>query len=435
MLRGISPIVVKRLRSSLRSRRALLCTLVVALFAVVVSWVSVQQYREQKELFEAERLAYRLELDSPGLRTYSQVRMVVGKEPSPLGIVAEGIGDRFGSTAILRGKYGRPKLEQRAGENFLRTTETVDFVRLGGVLLTLTALLVTFDVIVGETSRGTMELVRSNAVSWRQILAGEYLAALLTLLPATVIVFAIVGIAMDTAGAVEPSQEDWLGLALQWGFTTLLVGAFSAVGILSSTLGRSEGAALVVAFGFWVLLVAIYPDATSWLVRLSEASRTEAPTEVTFSQSALLVELEPRVEAERWASPAERDPLELPEECWRLRNRLRWTGPFTSYALGSSTIAGTDFRSSARFLEAVEDLDHRLEAWQRAKVAEHPDREKLWTWGAGRLDLAGLPAAEVEREDLAGRLGRAALPGASLLVWNLLPLALALARVKTRETC
>ena len=175
--------------------------------------VRVQQYRnsatESLEALMARTNLYDIASEGPG-NLY--------KQPAPLRFCAEG-GEAFLSESVDGGYwmwgYGEGFrdfwiLDYPASNpnllNIRPDVTKVDWAFIIGYVLSLLALLFTFDAMSGERERGTLRLMLANSIPRHTVLIGKFLGALISLCIPTVLGILINLLVISTSNAVHFSS-------------------------------------------------------------------------------------------------------------------------------------------------------------------------------------------------------------------------------------
>lgn len=136
------------------------------------------------------------------------------------------------------------------------TVATASLTTLMVYLVPLVALLLSYDSIAGEASRGTLALLLTYPATRLELLAGKYAAQSLVL--AFAIVAGLAAAAAMVAMKELPSAAAFaLLLRLAWS-SCLLGAAFLAIGNLTSVFAREPGTAAALAIGVWIIAVVMY---------------------------------------------------------------------------------------------------------------------------------------------------------------------------------
>ena len=410
-------VILKRLKLNFLTARFWIGCAILLVLAVLSLLMGVREYEERTELYEAGRREDASRVRSPSILTYSQTETVLHRPVEPLGALSQGLGERFGSVAYLRGTYGSPVISSRSRSNFLLPSSmTTDFTLFTHLFLALIAIFLTSDVISGERQFGTLQLTLSNPLPRWRLLLGEYFGALISLGLPTALILTLAVALMAATGIYDGSLDMTLKLALLGILYLLNVSVFILLGLWISSSSEQSTTALATGFLVWVLLVAIYPNAGSWIATqiapLDRVPVVVAENTVTRSvgQSApgetLSPELLERYRNQNFAR------ARLIDHLWTLT-------PFSNSLMASRTIAGTGLEAHRAFLSQVRRLDQSLKDWQREKVLQYPERERRFVAGQSSLDLSGLPEGSLRVQLWHQVAEEVAIQLFVLLLWNL----------------
>jgi|GEM_PF-1535213 len=413
-------VFLKRLRLNFLTFRFWIGFLLLLLLSVPATLISIKDYNRRLALYTTRRNADLADMKSTFIYTYLQTYLVLHRPPEPLSILAKGLGEQFGSVAIMRGKYGPIKVTSRDRSNFLLPLSAVfDYAFLVAVVLSLMAMFLACDTIVGEREQGTLQLTLANTIRWYKVLLGEYGGILVSVgLPSTV-AFLMVLLMISVKGTIEFDSDINLRLFLFFLYQLVFISTFVLLGLLISSLVRSSSTAFMMAFLIWVALAIFYPSVAAWGCRsirpLNQIPIVNAENIMDQAHGY-----------ERFFKPIPRDATERQKELYRnknleqarLLNRVLVFSPFSNFILMAQGIARTDLGSHEWFLRYARALEQSFIRWQDAKVRQHPLRERIYRGAFGPLDFSGMPAAEYKSEDIASLLKRLLPAGLVLLLWN-----------------
>lgn len=138
----------------------------------------------------------------------------------------------------------------------LLTVSVASMTTLSVYLAPLLALMMAFDAIAGDVERGGLALMLTYPVSRGEVLLGKFMAHLGTLAFAMTLGFGTAGAAAALSGGA--GSESVIALARLIGTSTLLGGAFLALGYMVSALAKSSTAAAGLSAGLWLIFVVLY---------------------------------------------------------------------------------------------------------------------------------------------------------------------------------
>jgi Cu-processing system permease protein len=132
----------------------------------------------------------------------------------------------------------------------------VSLASLTVYLLPLIALMLSYDAIVGEAERGTLQLLLSYPVARWQVLLGKFIGHLAILALAISLGFGAAAAAIGLLGGAD--AEGWRAFLALCGSALLLGAVFVGLGYLLSILCDERAKAAGLALCLWLLLVVIY---------------------------------------------------------------------------------------------------------------------------------------------------------------------------------
>ena len=192
------------------------------------------------------------------------------KKPSPLHFCADGgevflpdtiyvlisrITNDLNTLWYLSYRYQMPNLK-----NIRPNIIKVDWGFVIGYVLSLIALLFTFDSISGERERGTLRLTLANSVSRHTVLIGKFLGALVSIsVPFTLAVLMNL-LVISMSSDVQVGTDAWSRLGIIFFISLLYLCLFLALGLLVSSRVHQSGASLVILLLMWVSFVVFMPS-------------------------------------------------------------------------------------------------------------------------------------------------------------------------------
>ena len=193
------------------------------------------------------------------------------KKPSTLHFCAEG-GDPFLSGAVKAEHHfwenGDLKSfwELRYPAATLNLTNIrpdvtkIDWTFVIGYVLSLIALLFTFDSVAGERERGTLRLMLANPVPRHTVLGGKFLGALMSMSIPFALAVLINLLVLSTSSTISLSTDAWGRLGIIFFVGLLYTCLFLALGLLVSTRVQRSAVSLVMLLLTWVILVVFMPS-------------------------------------------------------------------------------------------------------------------------------------------------------------------------------
>ena len=193
------------------------------------------------------------------------------KKTSPLHFCAEG-GDPFLADAVeshhhfwdygylksfwqMRYPAATPNLT-----NIRPDVTKIDWAFVIGYVLSLIALLFTFDSVAGERERGTLRLILANSMPRHTVLVGKFLGALMSISIPFALAVLINLLVLSTSSTVYFGADAWGRLGIIFFVGILYTCLFLALGLLVSTRVHRSAVSLVILLLTWVTLVVFMPS-------------------------------------------------------------------------------------------------------------------------------------------------------------------------------
>lgn len=458
-------LAAREVRDALLTLRFQVGTALAVLLVAASVWGLTDDY--------ARRLAghtRRLALNEAHLADYGHLNRLgsvaaVGAPPAPL-------------TAWVRGLSQGSRLEQFDNDPLPVLFPLVDMVAVVTVVLSLLALVFTFDLVSGERRAGTLRLLTTFGPSRPALVGGKLLGAAGTVaVPYTaswVVAALIVAVRSPAAWGVA----EWSSAAAiaAGGFLYVLV--FAALGTALSTLTREPRSSAFAALAAWVLLVLVVPNLAPFLAAqvrplpsltaLQRRTSTMLDTERDALQDRLRGEAYERLGREDPAvrrylalgteerrRAAESDPAlaraaekvsAAGEEAIREGNRvqrervdalyadferrldaqvdlaraLSLASPAPAFTYLATDLAETGLRREQRLETQGRELGELVRRWRDDLLEELRTRDPHADWYNTPIDLSTMPRFAYESEPVAGRLAAAAPWFTALAVYALL---------------
>ena len=193
------------------------------------------------------------------------------KKPSALHFCAEG-GDPFLSGAVESNHYFWENDDLKSFwqmrypaatsnlTNIRPDVTKMDWAFVIGYVLSLIALLFTFDSVAGERESGTLRLMLANSVPRHAVLVGKFLGALMSVSIPFALAVLVNLLVFSTSSAVHLSLDAWGRLGIIFFVAILYTCLFLALGLLVSSRVQRSAVSLVMLLLTWVTLVVFMPS-------------------------------------------------------------------------------------------------------------------------------------------------------------------------------
>ena len=274
-------IAKRELYDNLNSLRFALATILLLALMLTNAVVHLREHPKRVRAYRANVTAHQNHLASKANESLYELAEkgpgFLNKKPSVLRFCAEG-GEPFlpGYVIALYGRGGRGDLKYFWTLEYPSVTPNlrnispdvtkIDWGFIIGYVLSLAALLFTFDALSGERERGTLRLMLANSVPRHTVLMGKFLGALISINISFVLAVLINLLVLSTANDVHLSTEAWGRLAIIFLIALLYTSLFLALGLLVSSRVQRSAVSLVTLLLIWIVFVVFTPNTLASIV-------------------------------------------------------------------------------------------------------------------------------------------------------------------------
>jgi ABC-type transport system involved in multi-copper enzyme maturation permease subunit len=266
----------------------LLCTILILLSI----YTGVTNYRAEKKEYTAALALNKKNLESqPNYQSLAGIGVKVSKPPQVLGTVVTGIEEAVGRVAPVNIAADPNLIDSKYSSNpVFAVFGSLDLMFIVKIVLSLFAILFTYDAIVGEKEKGTLKLALSNDVPRDRLILGKaiggYISLLLPLLIPLVLGLLILLITPD----ISLSGQDWARLLLILLMFFLYLSVFFSLGLfVSARTTRSSTSFLVLLF-VWVVFVMVIPKVA--VIAAGQIQPIPSVHEITAKKDAFLQQIQ-----------------------------------------------------------------------------------------------------------------------------------------------
>jgi len=191
--------------------------------------------------------------------------IAITRPPQILSTIAIGVQDAVGRNARVGTTIDAPDpklIDSKYDSNpVFAVFGPLDLTLIVKIVLSLFAILFTFDAIAGEKERGTLKLTLSNRVPRDQLILGKAIGSFISFLVPLAVPLLMGLILLNIFPDISLSAEDWIRIGSIFLCFLLYLSVFFNLGLLvSSRSSRSAGSLFVLLF-IWVVFIFVIPKA------------------------------------------------------------------------------------------------------------------------------------------------------------------------------
>ncbi|HUX05855.1 MAG TPA: ABC transporter permease subunit [Acidobacteriota bacterium] len=241
----------------------LACNLVFGL----ITYVLMQDF--QLELSRVSTAQEQSREATESWRVWSRVRPTIVKQPSILAVFGSNMGTNWGKRVWITHTRIPVLTTDETGDagstDLLAFLYEFDYTHIVQILVSLIALLLSFDALSGEKERGTLRQVLSNSIKRTTVFLSKFLGAFIALL-IIVLTASIISLFIYLLHLPRtPVVEEWVSIVLIVAAGIVFGTVFIALGMMVSTFTSKTSSALIVCMLVWVMLVIVLPNSVGFL--------------------------------------------------------------------------------------------------------------------------------------------------------------------------
>lgn len=302
MLRDI---ITKEIQDTIMSPKFVFTFLLCTVLILISVYTGINTYQAEQKEHSAAVALNRKNLDSQAsYQTLAGVGVKINRAPQVLSTLVSGVQEAVGRQATVNIAFDPSLTDSKYSSNpIFAVFGTLDLTFIVKIVLSLFAILFTYDAIVGEKERGTLKLALSNKVPRDRLILGKAIGGFISLLIPLVIPMILGLIIMMIYPNISLSGEDWGRLGLIFLMFLLYLSVFFTLGLfVSSRTSRSSTSFLLLLF-IWVTFVTIIPKAA--VMAAGQIKPIPSVHEITAQKDAYLQEVQKEALTEQTAYFAE----------------------------------------------------------------------------------------------------------------------------------
>jgi ABC-type transport system involved in multi-copper enzyme maturation permease subunit len=406
----LSTLIQKELKAIILSPKFVATLAVCSVLILLAVYTGIKDYEASVAQWETStHLADRQVAEATNWRHLSYQAL---RKPDPMQIFVSGLNNDIGRWSDISTESAvKLRHSHYSDDPIFAVFRHVDFTFIVQVVLSLFAILFTFDAVSGERESGTLRLVFANSVPRAKYLLGKAIGTWLGLV-APISVPIILALLVVRLSGASLDGTHWARIVFLIGVSLLFFSFFIVLGILISTVTKRSNVAFLVSLVVWVAFVLIIPRAgvmaAGQMVHVPRVAEIEGQRDGYAKDlwAQHYKEMEDRFMADReesgscsedeeamWARMKREDSLrriveqkievyevKLMEHLRRrktVQERLAFTlariSPVSAFQLAAMSLAGTDVALKSRYEDAMSAYRKQFTDYVEKKSAEAGD--------------------------------------------------------------
>ena len=288
----LKDIIVKEIQDTIMSPRFVFTFLLCTVLILLSVYTGINTYQADQKEHSAAVALNRKNLESQ--QTYGQIAglgVKINRQPVVLSTVVSGVQEAVGRVATVNIAFDPSLSDSKYSSSpIFAVFGALDLSFIVKIVLSLFAILFTYDAIVGEKERGTLKLALSNRIPRDRLILGKAVGGFISLLIPLVIPMVLGLLVIMIYPNVSFSGQDWTRLALIFLMFLLYLSVFFTLGLfVSARTSRSSTSFLLLLF-IWVTFVTIIPKAAVMIA--GQIKPIPSVHEVTAQKDSFLQEIQ-----------------------------------------------------------------------------------------------------------------------------------------------
>ncbi|MEE9441899.1 MAG: ABC transporter permease subunit [candidate division Zixibacteria bacterium] len=381
-------LIHKELKAILLSPKFFTTFGICSLLLLISVSIGIKEYQAQLKQYETGVNLANQEISEE--TSWHNLEYKASRRPDPMQIFVSGLSNDIGRWSLISPE-GSVKLKHSiySDDLIFAVFRFVDFAFIVQVVLTLFAILFTYDAVCGEREQGMLRLLFANAVNRSHYITAKIIGAWLGLV-VPILIPTILCLLIVIIFQVPLTSEHWIKLITFLGVSGLFFTFFIVFGVFISSMTRRSSISFLISLMLWVLFVLIIPRVgimtAGQIVRVPRLAEIEGQRDAFAKDKWDLfykgmiqrareyyAENKEQDEMAEWRRMEEEDSLrkevikdienhynKLLDELNRRRAargklafNLSRLSPASAYQLAASDLAGTDIGIKSRYNESM----------------------------------------------------------------------------------
>jgi len=272
-------------KSVFKNKAVFIITLFIGLLLLYAAFSGWENYTNQNETSEKYQHESREDwLKNPDKNPHRMAHYgnFAFRKSTPLSVFEFGMEPFFGNAIFLEAhKQNTANFSEAGFSNSMLRFGEISIAMVLQILLPLLIFFLGFNAIATERENGTLKLLLSQGISWKQLLLGKTLgiaAVILLLFIPTIIILVMLWLVLQNFSI---SADETIKMLLFILFHFIYLMFFCFIAVLISASSKTSKNALISLIGIWLLFTIILPRTTQAI----GAYLYEAPSKIQFQSN------------------------------------------------------------------------------------------------------------------------------------------------------
>jgi len=435
-------LVKKEIQDMITSPKFIFTFLLCAVLLLLSVYTGLVNYRSDQKEYSAAVALNKKNLESrPNYLALAGMGIKINRAPQVLGAISSGIDEAVGRVATVNVTYDPNLVDSKYGSRpVFSVFGALDLTFIVKIVLSLFAILFTYDAIVGEKEKGTLKLILANMVPRDRLILGKVIGGYISLLIPLIIPLILSLLLLLVYPNISLAGEDWIRILLMFLMFFLYLSVFFTLGLLVSARTSKSSTSFLVLLFIWVIFVTIIPKVS--VLTAAQLKPIPSVHEITAKKDAFLQQItdeeqkavltyskenspkpgqdlkEFQEKSRKWAEDLQQEQTAKVdaynaalERDYQAKKRsqvsfainLSRISPASALTFSTMSLARTGLDDHDRFLASIRAYKPIFAKWANSKMLKNLN---FLTGESGKLVLDDMPQHKFEPETLGNSLAR-----------------------------
>jgi len=288
----LKDIIKKEILETITSAKFVFTFLLCAILILLSVYTGIINYRvDQKEYSAAVALNKKNLESQPSYQALANLGTKINRSPQVLGSISTGVDEAVGRVATVNVAFDPSLVDSKYESNpVFSIFGALDLTFIVKIVLSLFAILFTYDAIVGEKEKGTLKLTLSNRVPRDRLILGKVIGGFVSLLIPLIIPLVLSLLVLLVYPNISLSGQDWGRLLLMFLIFFLYLSVFFTLGLFVSARTNKSSTSFLILLFIWVTFVTIIPKLS--VLTASRIKPIPSVHEITAKKDAFLQQIQ-----------------------------------------------------------------------------------------------------------------------------------------------
>jgi ABC-type transport system involved in multi-copper enzyme maturation permease subunit len=288
----LKDIIKKEIVETITSAKFVFTFLLCAVLILLSVYTGLSNYSSDQKEYSAAVALNKKNLESqPSYTALAGLGTKINRSPQVLSAITSGVNEAVGRVASVNIAYDPNLIDSKYEANpVFSVFGALDLTYIVKIVLSLFAILFTYDAIVGEKEKGTLKLTLSNKVPRDRLILGKVIGGFISLLIPLVIPLILSLLLILVYPNISFAGEDWIRLLLMFFIFFLYLSVFFTLGLLVSARTSKSSTSFLILLFIWVTFVTIIPKVA--VVGAARLNPIPSVHEITAKKDAFLQQIQ-----------------------------------------------------------------------------------------------------------------------------------------------